>query len=116
MSWAIKQWKGTMKVFVTGVAGFLGSHAAERFLDLGWDVAGVGNLTGGRESNVPNGVDFAVGDCVNRKTYIKHLHDADVVFHCAWAAYDGCAESSPSSTATARSSGVSASSPTSSTA
>lgn len=31
---------------MTGMAGFLGSNVAERFLNLGWEVAGIDNLVG----------------------------------------------------------------------
>ena len=33
-----------MKVLITGIAGFIGSHTAERLLDLGHDVVGVDNF------------------------------------------------------------------------
>ena len=36
-----------MKIFITGVAGFLGSHLADRMIELGYDVIGVDNLVGG---------------------------------------------------------------------
>lgn len=42
-----------MKVFVTGIAGFLGSFIAEEFLKLGFDVSGGDNLVGGYKDNVP---------------------------------------------------------------
>lgn len=35
-----------MKIFITGVAGFLGSHLADRMLELGYDVVGIDNLVG----------------------------------------------------------------------
>lgn len=84
-----------MKVFVTGIAGFLGSHVAERFLHLGWDVAGIDNLAGGRESNVPTGAEFRVEDCLNRDAYLDLIKRSDVVYHCACAAYDGLSTFSP---------------------
>jgi nucleoside-diphosphate-sugar epimerase len=34
----------TMRILVTGIAGFIGSHTAERFLDLGHDVIGIDNF------------------------------------------------------------------------
>jgi nucleoside-diphosphate-sugar epimerase len=34
-----------MKILVTGIAGFIGSHVAERFLQLGHDVIGVDNFS-----------------------------------------------------------------------
>jgi len=47
------------KVVITGVAGFLGSHLADRFLKEGWEVVGVDNLLGGYLDNVPDDVMFA---------------------------------------------------------
>ena len=41
------------KVFITGIAGFLGSHVADEFLHRGYEVAGNDNLIGGYEDNVP---------------------------------------------------------------
>lgn len=83
------------KAFVTGIAGFLGSHVAERFRDLGWEVAGIDNLQGGRVGNVPAGVRFEVADCLDPWTYRGLLAGADLVFHCASAAYDGLSVFSP---------------------
>ncbi|TDS12958.1 NAD-dependent epimerase/dehydratase family protein [Sphingobacterium paludis] len=34
-----------MKILVTGVAGFIGSHLAEAFLDRGYDVTGIDNIS-----------------------------------------------------------------------
>jgi dTDP-glucose 4,6-dehydratase len=39
-------------VVITGAAGFLGSHLAERFLEEGYEVIGVDNLVTGSESNL----------------------------------------------------------------
>ena len=41
------------KVLVTGVAGFLGSHLAEKLVKLGHEVVGIDNMLGGYEDNVP---------------------------------------------------------------
>ena len=35
------------RVFISGVAGFLGSHLADRMLELGHEVVGCDNLLGG---------------------------------------------------------------------
>ena len=40
------------KIFITGVAGFLGSHIADRMIQLGHDVVGVDNLLGGYRDNI----------------------------------------------------------------
>lgn len=36
-----------MRVFITGVAGFMGSHLADKLIANGEDVVGVYNLVGG---------------------------------------------------------------------
>jgi UDP-glucose 4-epimerase len=47
-----------MRVLVTGGAGFIGSHVAERLLARGHEVAIVDNLSTGRRENVPEGALF----------------------------------------------------------
>jgi UDP-glucose 4-epimerase len=47
-----------MKILVTGGAGFIGSHVAERYLADGWDVAVADDLSSGRRANVPEGAAF----------------------------------------------------------
>lgn len=83
------------KVFITGMAGFLGSHVAEHFRDLGWDVCGIDNLLGGSVENVPDDVEFQVTDCLDREAYLPLLAGTDLVYHCACTAYDGLSVFSP---------------------
>ena len=51
------------KVLVTGVAGFLGSHLAEKLVKLGHEVVGIDNMLGGYEDNVPKKIKFHNIDC-----------------------------------------------------
>ena len=43
-----------MRVLITGAAGFLGSHLAERFLLEGYEVLGLDNFITGSDQNIAN--------------------------------------------------------------
>ena len=83
------------KVFVTGVAGFLGSHIAAHFADAGDDVRGIDNMLGGAKENVPEGVTFMLADCAERDAYAELLDGVELVYHCAAAPYEGVSVFSP---------------------
>src|ERR1035437_6736931 len=51
------------RIFITGVAGFLGSHLADAMLADGHEVVGIDNMIGGELDNVPSGVEFHQIDC-----------------------------------------------------
>ena len=53
------------KVFITGVAGFLGSHLARKMHDANWIVAGNDNFLGADSTNLPEFVEFYNIDCCN---------------------------------------------------
>ncbi|MFO0094373.1 MAG: NAD-dependent epimerase/dehydratase family protein, partial [Gemmatimonadaceae bacterium] len=50
------------RVLVTGGAGFIGSHVADRFVAEGWEVTILDDLSSGREENMPSGARFVRGD------------------------------------------------------
>ena len=85
-----------MRVLVTGVAGFLGSHLAERFLAEGDDVVGVDNLIGGYIENVPDGVEFFNRDLTDLASIEDLFEDCELVIHAACTAYEGLSVFSPS--------------------
>jgi UDP-glucose 4-epimerase len=85
-----------MKVLVTGVAGFMGSHLADAFLAKGYDVVGIDNLLGGYEENVPLGVDFHNIDLDNLELIQPLFENVDLVVHTACTAYEGLSVFSPS--------------------
>ena len=42
------------KILITGVAGFIGSKVARRFLEEGFKVIGIDDLSMGKANNIPN--------------------------------------------------------------
>ena len=72
----------SLKVLVTGVAGFVGSNLAERLLSSGYDVVGIDNLVYGLREQIPAGVDFHAAD-IRDGDIQKLFRGVDVVFHLA---------------------------------
>ena len=46
----------SLRAVITGGAGFIGSHVADRFLDEGYHVEIIDDLSNGKRSNIPSGV------------------------------------------------------------
>ena len=84
-----------MRVFVTGIAGFLGSHLAERLLDMGHMVVGCDSLLGGELINVPAESEFYQYDCRDFNAMARVMNGCELVFHCAATAYEGLSVFSP---------------------
>jgi UDP-glucose 4-epimerase len=84
------------KVFITGIAGFLGSHIADAFLEKGYHVAGVDNLIGGYLDNVPKEAEFYQIDLNNFESLKDKMMGYDLVYHTACTAYEGLSVFSPS--------------------
>lgn len=82
-------------IFISGVAGFLGSHLAEQLVAQGHRVIGVDNLLGGYLDNVPTGVEFHQVDCIDRDKMAGLMEGVDIVYHCAATAYEGLSVFSP---------------------
>ena len=83
------------KVLVTGVAGFLGSHLAEKLVQMNHKVVGVDNMIGGYKDNVPKNVNFFDFDCCDLKKMNEVMKNVDVVYHCAATAHEGLSVFSP---------------------
>lgn len=84
-----------MNIFITGVAGFLGSHLADRMLDLGHTVSGNDNLIGGYLDNVDSKVNFKNIDCLDLASMSNAMNGTETVIHCAALAHDGYSMFSP---------------------
>ena len=72
-----------MKALVTGGAGFIGSHLAEKLLAEGWQVLVLDNLSNGFEKNVPSGAEFVRGDASDTVLLLRLLPGCDAIFHLA---------------------------------
>tara|TARA_B100000686_G_scaffold319993_1_gene371207 strand:- start:2539 stop:3543 length:1005 start_codon:yes stop_codon:yes gene_type:complete len=84
-----------MKVFITGIAGFLGSHIADKLIERGDDVFGCDNLIGGYLENVPSGAEFNQVDAIYLNQMKKMTKDMDLIIHTACTAYEGLSVFSP---------------------
>src|SRR3954468_22171683 len=84
-----------MKVFVSGVAGFLGSHLADEFIQRGDQVVGCDNMIGGDLSNLPEGIQFEEADCCDVPAMKRLTAGVDLVYHCAAIATEGLSVFSP---------------------
>ena len=87
--------KSSHKVLVTGVAGFLGSHLAEKLSNMGHQVVGVDNMTGGYKDNIPKNIKFFEFDCCDLKKMKSVMKNIDTVYHCAATAHEGLSVFSP---------------------
>jgi nucleoside-diphosphate-sugar epimerase len=74
-----------VKIFITGVAGFLGSHLADAFLAQGHEVTGIDSLIGGYRDNVPEGVP-RFDAMVRQEQQEWHSRLSELCKQCAMAA------------------------------
>jgi UDP-arabinose 4-epimerase len=83
-------------LFVTGGAGYVGSHCCKAFKRAGWDVVVYDNLSRGHREFVRYG-DLIVGDILDSDALAKAVRDVkpDAVAHFAALAYVGESVSAP---------------------
>ena len=73
-----------MKIFITGIAGFLGANLADYYIEKGFEVSGCDNLVGGTLENIDSEkVNFFKADCENLDEMTKIMKNIDVVIHAA---------------------------------
>ncbi|MGB2694148.1 MAG: NAD-dependent epimerase/dehydratase family protein [Dehalococcoidia bacterium] len=72
-----------MRVFVTGGAGFIGSHITRVLLEQGHDVTVFDNLSRGRRELVPEGAAFVHADLADEVAMTEALRGHDAVIHLA---------------------------------
>jgi UDP-glucose 4-epimerase len=77
-----------LRVFITGAAGFIGSHMVDRMLSAGHSVVGFDNLSSGQRrflesAFVHPGFTFHEADLLNRKSLAQAMEGAELVIHFA---------------------------------
>ena len=79
-----------MKILITGGAGFIGSHLADKLLEENHEITIIDDLSTGRYSNIEHlegrdGVRVLIDTVLHEKLMEELIRDADRVFHLASA-------------------------------
>lgn len=90
-----------MKILITGIAGFIGSHTAERLVNMGCEVVGIDNFSDYYNPEIKRntakkltqlGVKIIEADLIDDAAYPLFPKDFDYIFH--FAAQPGIADTS----------------------
>ncbi len=86
-----------MKIIVTGAAGFMGSHLVDSLVDMGLEVYGVDDLSGGYMENVNSLSKFTQLDLQDREKTEQYINEVkpELVFHLAADATEGRSQFTP---------------------
>lgn len=87
-----------MRIWITGICGFLGSHLADELLKAGHIVSGNDSMICGSTKNVNKKISYTYTDCRSYDPMRAFLMEfkPDVVVHCAATAHEGLSSFSPS--------------------
>ena len=72
-----------MRIFLTGINGFLGSHIAKQLNSAGHEVVGLvrNDFRKKMLSNIP--IEYCVGDLIDEDSYKEYIKSCEVVIHAA---------------------------------
>lgn len=70
-------------ILITGIGGFIGSNVAKKFLNKGFKVIGIDDLSSGKKENIPDEVTFIQGDLVDSKTLDRINTYCEYILHIA---------------------------------
>ena len=83
-------------IFITGGAGFIGSHVAETFLGRGYEVVVIDDLSTGSERNIPASAEFEKVDIVDQDAVARVFSSFRPKVVCHLAAQSSVFSSDPS--------------------
>ena len=72
-----------MPILITGGAGFIGSHLADRLTADGAAVRVLDDLSSGHAENLPKGAELLVGDVADGEAVERASHGVEAIFHLA---------------------------------
>ena len=70
-------------ILITGIAGFIGSNLASRFIKEGFNVIGIDNLSTGSLENIPPEANFIKGDILDSLIFNQINVQCSYILHLA---------------------------------
>ena len=72
-----------MDILITGVAGFIGSKVAKRFIEEGHNIYGIDDLSSGIINNIPQQVNFIKSDLIDAGSLNEVPSSCKIILHLA---------------------------------